>query len=55
MEEKKRRGPKKKHLENPSEYHLKFSGDMDAHIKKIVGTGSFQAYFDRLVQQDMKK
>lgn len=54
MEEKKRRGPKPKHTGPYVELHVKFSGEMLAHIQQVVGDGSYQAYFDRLVQQDMQ-
>ena len=50
----KRRGPKTKHG-NPKEFHLKFSGELRAHIEKSASKVNYQAYFDELVNRDMKK
>lgn len=50
----KRRGPKTKH-ENPKELHLKFSGELRAHIERVTGGANYQSYFDELVKRDMEQ
>lgn len=51
-EEKKRRGPKPKHLTKPDEYHLKFSGKRAEWIKQQARQKDYQTYFDELVDRD---
>ncbi|GAC1661664.1 MAG: hypothetical protein PVS3B3_32370 [Ktedonobacteraceae bacterium] len=49
-----RRGPKPKHPDGFKELHLKFSGDLLKHIEQS-SENNYQAYFDKLVQRDMKQ
>lgn len=53
MEQKKRRGPKKKHGPR-QEIHLKFNTEVMAHIEAHSPQG-YQAYFDKLVRCDMEQ
>jgi hypothetical protein len=54
MTEQKKRGPKPKHPEGFNELHLKFSGDLWAHIQQMTGGKNYQAYFDELVKRDLE-
>ncbi len=44
-----------KHAGETKELHLKFSGELRAHIEKVTKNVDYQAYFDRLVTRDMNQ
>lgn len=53
--ERKKPGPKPKHLAPRKEYHLKFVPEIAHYIEQRALREGYQAFFERLVSKDMEE